>query len=85
MFLYAGSMIIAKTEPAVPNLLASLPSHTAAVFQKVTADMYRLAKEEWRRYQMLYILGHGNPERLDSLTELAVDEIRVGPDTGVSP
>ena len=78
-------MIIAKTEPAVPNLLASLPSHTAAVFQKVTAVMYRLAKEEWRRYQMLYILGHGNPERLDSLTELAVDEIRVGPDTGVSP
>jgi hypothetical protein len=85
VFLYADSTIIAETETAIPNLLASLPSYTVAVFQKVTGDVYRLAKEEWRRYKMLYFLGHGNPERLDSLTELAVDEIRVGLDTGVSP
>ncbi len=78
----------------VSRLLEHLPAHTAMVVSKVmgagvTREVLTLAqqspRDEWERYQVLRILGNGNPERLDSLTEMAMDEIRIGVETGDLP
>ena len=76
------------------QLLDHLPSHTAAVVSQVlehgvTEEVIRLAQnapdEERQRYQILRIIGNGNPDRLASLTEVALDEIRLGLQEGDLP
>ncbi|MGD2157037.1 MAG: hypothetical protein PVG14_00200 [Anaerolineales bacterium] len=76
------------------NFLSQLPTYTADVIREVLdtgvtpelQDMARSAPEkEWQRYQILHMIGNGNPERLDSLTELAMEEIRIGLEEGDLP
>jgi len=71
-----------------------LPAHTAMVVSKVletgvTPEIVSLAQQlprvEWERYQILRIIGDGNPKRLNSLTEMAMHEICIGLETGVLP
>jgi hypothetical protein len=69
------------------RLLEGLPPHTTAVVRAVlehgaSEETIRLAQEapeeEWQRYQLLRMLGNGNPAQLAALTGLALDEIRLG-------
>jgi len=73
------------------KLLSRLPSHTASVIRKVldtgvTPAVIEMAKQapekEWTRYQTLRMIGNGNPDRLSSLTEIALDEIRLALEEG---
>jgi len=73
------------------KLLRRLPSHTASVIRKVldigvTPTVMEMAKQapekEWSRYQILRMIGNGNPDRLSSLTDLAMDEIRLALEEG---
>ncbi len=77
----------AKTE----ELIASLPSYTAQIVAEViktgvTPELIKMAGNapdgEWQRYQILRILGGGNPDQLSALTELAMDEIRIALEGG---
>jgi len=76
------------------KLLAKLPPHTASLVERVmdegvTPETQAIAKrapqKEWERYQLLRIIGNGNPNRLADLTELAMDEIRIGLEEGNLP
>lgn len=76
------------------QLLAKLPPHTASLMEKVmdegvTPEIQAMAKQapkkEWERYQLLRIIGNGNPNMLEDLTELAMDEIRMGLEEGNLP
>ncbi len=73
------------------KLLTRLPAHTASVLRKVmdtgvTLAIMEMAKQapekEWKRYQILRMIGNGNPDRLSSLTDLAMDEIRMALEEG---
>lgn len=68
------------------EFIARLPAYTAQIVAEViktgvTPELIERAgkapDEEWRRYQILRILGSGNPDQLDALTEMAMDEIRI--------
>lgn len=76
------------------RLLEGLPPHTAAVVGAVLAygvreETIRLAQEasqeERQRYQLLRMLGNGNPAQLAALTGLVLDEIRLGLEDGRLP
>ena len=79
---------------AAEREFGQLPPHTASLVEKVmsegvTPEIQALAKQapkkEWERYQLLRIIGNGNPNRLEDLTELAMDEIRMGLEEGNLP
>ena len=80
------------TMPAkAEQLIARLPAYTAQIVAEViktgvTPELIERAgnapDEEWRRYQILRILGCGNPDHLDALTEMAKAEIRLALEGG---
>ena len=79
------------TPAKAEELIARLPAYTAQIVAEViktgvTPELITQAAnapdEEWRRYQILRILGGGNPDHLDALTEIAMDEIRIALEDG---
>lgn len=76
------------------ELITRLPAFTAQIVAEVvktgvTPELIKRAgnapDEEWRRYQILRILGGGNPNHLDVLTDLAIGEIRIALEDGELP
>lgn len=79
------------TPAKAEELIAHLPAYTAQIVAEViktgvTPELIVRAgnapDEEWQRYQILRILGGGNPDHLDALTDLVMDEIRVALEDG---
>jgi hypothetical protein len=79
------------TSAKADELIARLPAYTAQIVADiiktgVTPELIVRAgnapDEEWQRYQILRILGGGNPAHLDTLTDLAMDEIRIALEEG---
>ena len=76
------------------ELIARLPEYTAQIVAEViktgvTPELIERAgnapDDEWRRYQILRILGGGHPDQLDAVTEMAMDEIRIALEDGELP
>ncbi|PIW17677.1 MAG: hypothetical protein COW33_06395 [Anaerolineae bacterium CG17_big_fil_post_rev_8_21_14_2_50_57_27] len=75
-------------------LLNNLPPYTRNIVEHildegVTREIVHLADEapeaEWQRYQLLRMIVGANPEHPEYVTDLVLDEIRLGLESGELP